>query len=338
MKSVFEMTGVERAAALLVALGPEIASDIMRHLDEESIEKISLEIAKINRLTSEDKEDLIGQFLIDLRKSGSFLYGGESRARELLIESFGEEKAERIIKKLTKIDAEKEFDFLKDVDTDIIAAFLNKEQPHVAAVTLSYLPPEKSASVLKALDPEIAKSSAIRMAKMNKVSPEALAGVARALKKRYNDHLKNKHEFHEAGGIDTLSEMMKYMSGDEERRLMNFFDKSIPDISNRIREKIFTFENIINLNNSEIRILIDEINDDHLIAKALKGAGDEIRFKILRNMSQNRATDIITDMNAMGPIRLNEVEDCRRIIVTIMRELSDNGVISLTKDKEIYIE
>ncbi len=128
------------------------------------------------------------------------------------------------------------------------------------------------------------------------------------------------------------------MKGDAESNLIKNFDQTNPELSEQIREKIFSFENILNLNNSEIRILIDELNDDFILAKSLKGAGDEIRFKVLRNMSQNRATDVITEMNEMGPIKLSDVETARREIVFIMRELHDNGVITILKDKEPMVE
>ena len=132
-------------------------------------------------------------------------------------------------------------------------------------------------------------------------------------------------------------DILKHMPGDDERKIIEDIEAVLPNVSSRLREKIFAFENVVNLSNAEVRILIDEIKDDALIAKALKGAGDEIRFKFLRNMSQNRATDILSDMEAMGSIRLTEVRESRDRIVLIMRALDDNGAIRL-RGGETYVE
>ena len=338
MKSIFEMSGAERAAALLVALGPEIASNILRHLEEESIEKISLEIAKFDSLSSDEKENLIGEFLIDLKKAKSGIYGGENKARELLIEAFGREKADELLIKIKAVNVEKEFDFLEDVDTELLVTFLKDEHSQTLAVALSYFKPEKSAKIIEALEPKKAKEIALCMAKMSDVNPEAVSSIAIGLKEKYKNYLKNAQSFKSIGGINSLTEILSFMNGEEEKKIMGFFDHSMPDVSKQIRDKIFSFDNIVNLNNKEIRILVDEINDDSLIARALKGADDDIRFKFLRNMSKNRATDILSNIDDLGLIRLDEVEECRDKIIYVMRTLNNSGIIILKKDREIYVE
>ena len=166
------------------------------------------------------------------------------------------------------------------------------------------------------------------MAKMDRVMPDAVAGIAKTIRKKYQEY-RNKNQGLTTGGLDTLIGILQHMPADDERKIVKELEIAMPTVSQQITEKIFAFENVENLTNQEIRILIDEINDDHLLAKSLKGATDEIRFKFLRNMSQNRATDILSDMDAMGVVRLSEVEDCRAKIVSIMRTLDDNGVINL---------
>ncbi len=338
MKSIFEMTGVERSAALLVALGPEIASDIFKHLDEESIEKISLEIARIDRLSPGEKEDLIGEFIIDLRKAGSALYGGENKAREMLVQAFGDEKSDDILNRLVIVDPEKEFGFLKEADPEIIIAILKDEQPQTISVALSFLPSERTALVIDKLDKKKAKDIIVRLAKMEGVNPEAAAGIASVLKKRYREQMMQKRSENSPGGVSSLSEILSFMSGDDESRIVRHLELTNPGVMDHLTRGIYLFENAANLSNSEIRILIDEINDDALIARALKGAGDEVRFRFLRNMSQNRATDILNDMDAMGPVKLKDVEDCRSLIVEKMRQLHSSGLISLRGDREVYVD
>ncbi len=328
MKDVFDMSGVERAAALLVAMGPKVASEIMKHLDEASIEKITTEIAKIDRLTPQEREELIGEFLIDLRREKRRLRGGEGTAREILTKTFGEGKADQILSKFTNIDVDKEFADLSEIDDQALVSFLKDEHPQTIAVAMSFLAAEKSAAIMSALDRARAKEVALRMARMDTVMPEAVAGIVKTIKKKYQEYLK-KNQGLTAGGLDTLIGILQHMPADEEKKIMEDLEISMPSVSSQITEKIFTFENVVNLTNQEIRLLIDAIDDDALIARSLKGAGDEVRFKFLRNMSQNRATDILKDMEFMGVVRLSEVEDCRRKIEGILRTLDDNGVINL---------
>ncbi len=337
MKSIFEMTGPERAAALLIALGPDIASEIIKYLDQESIKRVTEEIAKIESLTVEDKEDLIGEFLIDLKKRKGAIFGGDAVARDMLVAAIGEEKARDVFSRLTRKDLERGFEFLNEIDSEILISFLQNEHPQTIAVTLAHLPSSKSAEILKSLASSVAREVAKRLAKMEKTSPEAVLEIARVIRKKY-EHLKSSGKYEIAGGVDTLVSILNHMTGEQEKMLMSHFEKTMPSIAEEIRDKIFTFENIVNLTNEEIRILIDEIKDDQIIARALKGAGDEIRFKILRNVSRNRATDILTDIDTMGPLRISEIHEARDAIITVMRELNDYGAISVRKEREKYIE
>ncbi|OHD68725.1 MAG: flagellar motor switch protein FliG [Spirochaetes bacterium RBG_16_49_21] len=309
----------------------------MKHLDEESIEKLTQEIAKIEKLTSQGREELIGEFLIDLKKEKRRLKGGEGAAKEILTKTFGKEKAERILEKLSPIDVDKEFTSLAEIGDEALVSFLKDEHPQTIAVALSFLPPEKSAAILKALGPETVKEVVLRMAKMDKVMPDAVAGIVKTIKKRYKEYQK-KSQGLSAGGLDTLTDILRHMDPENERKIMRDLEINLPEVSRQIQEKTFAFENIVYLTNNEIRIIIDEIRDDRLIAMALKGSGDDVRFKFLRNMSQNRATDVLMDMDAMGSVRLSEVEDCRRQIVSIMKSLDENGVISLKRGDDIYVK
>ena len=338
MKPVSEMNGTERAAALLVALGPEVAAEILKHLDEESVDRIATAMALIDRILPEDREDLSGEFLLELRRRRGHMSGGENRAREILRDAFGPERAEEILSKVTRSNIKSEFDFLKEMEPEVLAGFLREEHPQTIAVTLSLLPPANAASILTQFPPELSRDSALRMARMKGLSPDAAAGIARSLKKRYREFLQKGQQREKAGGLDTLLDIMGHMNMEGENRLMHLFDNQNPVLAKQLRERVFTFENIVNLTNIEVRILLDEIKNDHIIARALKGAGDDIRFKIVRNMSQNRATDVVNDMNAMGPVRLAEVEEARGYIVSIMRTLNDNGVISIRRDGEVYVE
>ncbi len=338
MKSIFDMSGTEKAAALLMILGPDIASDIMKHLDEASIEKLSSEMIRMKSLPAGEKEDLFGEFLIELKRSSKQTYGGKNRARKLIADTFGEEKAEELINKIENRDAEAAFKFLDEADDRDFVSLLKNEQPQVIALVIKYVNPKKAGFLMKSLDSGTAKTVALRIAKMTPHSPEAAVAVARAMKKRYNEMKKRGAGDEHANGIESLISIISHMSSEQEKKILQSMDISMPHISREISERIFSFENILNLTNVEVRILIDEINDDYLIAKALKGAGDEIKFRFMRNMSQNRATEILGEMDLLGPVKLSEIDECRNRVVDIMRVLNENGVISLRRSGEIYVE
>lgn len=338
MKPVGEMTGTEKAAALMVALGPDVASEIMRHLDDASVQKIASEIAKIDRLSPEDREELVGEFLLDLRKTRGASYGGENVARDLLESAFGEEKSKEILGRLSRKDLEKGFTFLAEIDSALLVSFLQDEHPQTIAVTMAHIPARKAAEVLKALPSDMAREAARRLATMERTSPEAVIEISRVLRRKYDRIMASGQDLESTGGVDTLVSILNFMSGDQERTLMDYFDSSMPDISQEIRDRIFTFDHVVNLDNREMRVLIDEINDDSVIARSLKGAGDDVRIKFFRNMSRNRATDILSDIDAMGPVRLSEIQSSRDVIVSVMKELNDMGVITVKKEKEEYVE
>jgi len=338
MRSLFEMTGTEKAAALLFILGPEIASEILRHLDEDSIEKLSAGMVRMQSLPKEEKEDLIGEFIIELRKSKKNTTGGINQARKMIVDAFGEDKADELIKKIENRDTEAGFKFLNELEDMQLVNLLKDEQSQMIALVLKFISPQKAGMVLKNLPPEKSRDTGVRLARMKNPSAEAAVAVARALKKRCRDIQRIDNEQGIMGGVESLAGIMSHMSSEQERNLLKGMDIVVPNLSKEIMEMIFTFENIANLSNKEIRILIDEINDDFTIAKSLKGAEDEIKFKILRNMSQNRAEGVITEMSAMGAVRLKDVEECRDYIVEIMRELNENGLIVLRRNGEVYVE
>ena len=332
------MSGAEKAAALMVAIGPENASMVLKHLDEDSVTKIVPFIARIETLSVEDKEEIICELLNEIKKIKKTTSGGESVARELLTKSLGEKKTKAIFDKLERKDIKKGFDSINHIDPESLVTILQDEHPQIIAATLAYLPPKKSAEILKHLPSYMAKDISLRIAKMDTTSPEAIREIVKGIKNKYEKNIQSTNDYEAAEGVDTIVEILNNMAGDDERRLIDHFDDTIPIVADKIKEKIFTFDYILYLNNMEIQILIDEIDDDYMIAKAIKAAGDEIRFHLLRNMSQNRATDILTDMDSMGPITMNEVEEARGKIIAIMRNLKDNGIIAIRKEKEKYIE
>jgi flagellar motor switch protein FliG len=338
MKHVEEMTGIEKAAMFLIAIGAEVASRVMAYLDEKTVFKIAQEIVTIDDLTVKQKEDLMGEFLLDLKKNKNAVYGGENVARGMLVTAFGEEKAENIFNNITHIDIEKGFTFLKNIDPDILTSLLENEHPQTITATLYYLSPVQNAKILKNLPTFLTKDIIKRMAKIERPSPGAVLEIVHVLRNKYEKLRTSAIKAEKADGISTLIDIMSQMNPDQEKKLKEYLYLKLPAISDKIKERLFTFDAVINLTHREVQILIDEINDDYIIAKSLKGAGDTLRFKFLRNMSQNRATNILHEMDSMGPVRLSEINEARNNIVQIMRFLNDNGSIIIRKEQERLVE
>ncbi|MBN1500792.1 MAG: flagellar motor switch protein FliG [Spirochaetes bacterium] len=338
MKSFDDMTWTEKAAALMIVVGRDTASEIMQHLDEETVFRISCEMSKIDKLTPEDREELLGEFLIEMKNQKFSVKGGDEVAKKMLIDSLGIDKAKKIYSRINPVKAEKRFEFLNDLDEDVIFNLLKDEHPQAISVAMVYMNRLKAAKVLKLLGRDLSKDVALRIAKMDKLSPEAVDQMAVNLKKKYEKSIQRGTASSQYQGLDKLAEIMNHLDGKTEKDLMSYLDVNLPGHAEEIRNKIYTFDHILTLTNKEIRILIEELNDDSLLSLALKGAGDEIRFKFLRNVSNNRATDILDSMNLLGAVRLNEILEARQEITSLMRELNDNGVIHIRKSDEKLVE
>ena len=336
-KSIYNMNGIERAAAFLTVIGEEAASEIFKNLDEDSIIKLSEEMSKIRNFSAAEKEDLFGEFYLALRDESSNEIGGAGKARRFLESAFGIEKANEIFYKLKIKNIGKEFDFLKEVDPEITAMLMQDEMPQTIAVALFHLAPELAVQIMKALPLELKKSVAVRLAKINKIAPDAALRIAETLKERYHKQIQNGGNLAESGGIDNLAQILNYMTYSNERQLLKNLDEIVPDISNQVKNKIYSFDQILDLSNKDIRLLIDHVGSDKLIALALKGLGDDMRFKFFRNLSENRAQDMLEEIRILGMVRSTEAEEARDYIIQVMRRLDETGLISIKREGETYV-
>lgn len=338
MSLLEDMSGPERAAALLVAVGPESAAEILKHLDEKDIELISAEIAKTGSLTAEERAELLTDFYVSLKKARLKKGTGKEGARSILEKAFDEDTSARIMKKVSAKDLDSEFAFFQNADAAIMLKVLEKEAPQMIAVILSYLPSAVSAGVLKNLPKDKAKAVALRIARLDTVAPEAVLDVARRLKTAYKQQEANMQRQANHSGVESLTQIISHMGYADGRQLMENLDAETPEISQSIRDKAMSFDSVLGMTNSEIRELIDAVGDDVLIATALKGADEDIKFRFLRNMSRNRAEDIINDMNQMGAIRKSDAEAARVEVAKSIRLLFESGVIRFQKADDTYIE
>ena len=329
------MTGASRAAKLLLALGPQQAGNILRELDIADIEKLVNEMAQIKKLSAEEKNEILAQFNKTLEEFDPSLRGGPDKAREILTSALGSDKARDILSKMDRQDLIKDFEFLEQIDPHLLATALAAEHPQVAAVALSCIKPKVAAMVMKQFEPEFRSQTAIRIARTSRTHPEAVQRVARVLREKFEK--RTDEMYSETGGAEALANILNHMDRQTEEGLLGKLDKEAPDVFENVKGLLYTFEELLNLETREMRLLLSNVNDDFIVAASLRGAGDDLRRHFFNSLSQNRAADVLEEMDHRGPISVREINEARTYILNIARKLDEEGTIVIKKEREDYV-
>ncbi|EMK05642.1 MULTISPECIES: flagellar motor switch protein FliG [Leptospira] len=326
---------IRKSALLLLSLNKEDAAKVLSKLDDSMIEEIVLEMAQIKSISKKEKEEVLLEFKNSVLPDEGEIKGGIDAAREILRQSLGKEKAENILGKLSRKDIEDDFSFLSEAEPGVLASLLQHESPQTIAVTLAFMTPKKAADILKFFPGELQAGVAYRLANTTKTHPDAIKEIARVLKKKYEQ--RDRSEYSEAGGAEALANILNHMDKSQEESILKELEANSPELAKQVKEKLYTFEDVLGLDQKEMRILINRIGDDNCLSMALRGAGDELRNHFLSAMSRNRATEILDMMEIRGKLTLREIGDARNIIVNLVRELEEEGTIFVKKDGEEYI-
>ncbi len=324
--------GAKKAAVLLLSLGKEEAAKVMSHLDDKMIEEVISEMSRIRSVSKIEKEKILHEFRETI---GSNQGGGMETARELLSRSVGTQRADEIFKKIEKKDVQNDFEFLNEVDPKIIYTLLSGEGLQTIAVSLAYIHPKKAADVLRLFPHADQSKIALKLASTSKSHPEAVIEIAKILKKRYLE--RDKSELSEAGGAQSLANILNHMDKEVEDTILRNITEEAPDVAHQVKDMLYTFEDILNLENKEMRTLLTRLNGNELLTLALRGAGDEMKRHFFGAMSQNRASDIIEEMEQRGKVTLREINQARNEILKIGRKLEELGLIILKKRKDEFI-
>ncbi len=323
-----EMSGVQKAAILLIALGPEKSAKIFKHLKDEEIEELTLEIANTRSVTPQVKEEVISEFYQICLAQQYIAEGGIGYAKELLEQSFGAEKASDVISKLTASLQVKPFEFVRKTDASQLLNFIQDEHPQTIALILSYLSPAQSAQVIGALPPDKQADVAKRIAIMDRTSPDVIKEVERVLESKISSLVNQDYTI--IGGVDSIVEILNTVDRGTEKHIMETLEVDEPELADEIRKKMFVFEDILLLDDRAIqRVLRDVDNSD--LSMALKGANEQVQAAIFKNMSSRLAAMIKEDMEFMGPVRMKDVEESQQKIVNIIRKLEDSAEIVISR-------
>ena len=325
---VSDIPGRRKAAILLVMLGPEKAAQVMKHLDEADVEMLTIEIANLGKISDEEKKAVLQEFSEILKAREMITTGGIEYAKKVLEKAFGPEKAMKIIERLVSSLQVKPFDFVKKADPLQLVNFLQNEHPQVIALVLSYLEPGVASQILGALPEELQMEVIKRIALLERTSPEIVREIEKSLEKKLSGIVSQ--QFSKVGGIETAAEIMNNIDRQTEKAIMERLSQESPELAEEIRRRMFVFEDILKLDDRSVQLVLREVDTKDL-AVALKGASDEVKEKIFKNMSKRAAQLLKDELEYMGPVRVKDVEEAQQKIINVIRRLEEAGEIIIAR-------
>ncbi|MCA0754033.1 flagellar motor switch protein FliG [Paenibacillus sp. N4] len=322
------LTGRQKAAILLITLGPDVSSQIFRHLREEEIEQLTLEIANVRKVDSLDREMILSEFHQICMAQEYITQGGITYAKDILEKALGEQKALEVINRLTATLQVRPFDFARKAEPAQILNFIQNENSQTIALVLSYLQSEQASHILSSLPQEKQADVARRIALMDSTSPEVISQVERVLEQKLSATVTQ--DYTNAGGIDSIVQILNGVDRGTERTILDSLEIQDPELAEEIKKRMFVFEDIVNIDNRSIQRIIRDIENADL-QLALKVASEEVREAIFRNMSKRMAETFKEEMEFMGPVRLRDVEEAQTRIVATIRRLEEAGEIIIAR-------
>lgn len=326
--SVGELDGLQKAAVLLITLGPEKAANIFKHLKEEEIEQLTLEIANTRSVSPSQKEEVLNEFYEVCLAQQYIAEGGIGYAKDLLQKALGEEKAKDVLGKLTASLQVRPFEFIRKTDASQILNFIQDEHPQTIALILSYLSPSQAAGIVGSLPPDKQTDVAKRIATMDRTSPDVIKEVEDILEQKLASLVSQDYTI--VGGVDSVVAILNTVDRGTEKHIMENLEIEEPELADEIRKKMFVFEDILMLDDRSIQRVLREVENSEL-AVALKNANEEVQNVIFNNMSTRLVDMIKEDMEYMGPVRLKDVEEAQQKIVNIIRKLEDSAEIVISR-------
>ena len=323
-----EITGVQKAAILLIALGPDKSSNVFKHLKEDEIEQLTLEKANTRSVSPAMKDAVLDEFYEVCLAQQYIAEGGIGYAKDLLEKALGSERAKDVIGKLTASLQVRPFEFVRKTDASQLLNFIQDEHPQTIALILSYLSSNQASAIISALSPEKQTDVAKRIAQMDRTSPDVIKEVEKVLEQKLASLVNQDYTI--VGGVDSIVDILNTVDRGTEKHIMESLEIEDPELADEIRKKMFVFEDILSLDDRSIQRVLREVDNNEL-AVALKGSNEEVQNLIFSNLSKRLATMIREDMDFMGPVRMKDVEEAQQKIVNIIRKLEDSAEIIISR-------
>ncbi|MEW8971305.1 MAG: flagellar motor switch protein FliG [Mesobacillus sp.] len=323
-----ELTGKQKAAILLISLGPDVSASVYKHLSEEEIEKLTLEISGVKKVDSMAKEEILEEFHSIALAQDYITQGGIGYAKTVLEKALGTEQAAVIINRLTSSLQVRPFDFARKADAGQILNFIQNEHPQTIALILSYLDSAQAGQILSELPQEVQADIARRIAVMDSTSPEIINEVEQILERKLSATVTQ--DYTQTGGIEAVVDVLNGVDRATERTILDALEIQDPELAEEIKKRMFVFEDIVTLDNRAIqRVIRDCENEDLMLA--LKVSSDEVKEIVFKNMSKRMVETFQDEMEFMGPVRLRDVEEAQSRIVAIIRRLEEAGEIVIAR-------
>ncbi len=331
MRRKEELNTKQKAAIVMMVIGPEHSGQVLKHLKEDQVEQLTIEVARLDRITPEQRESVILEFH-ELALAQDFIAeGGLDNARQVLESAFGGERAKDMLDKIVTAMQIVPFDFLKRADPNHVLSFIQDEHPQTIALVLSYMPVSGASIVLSKLPEALRGEVAGRIAGMEQTPPEVIRRVEQVLEKKLSSMLSQ--EMQQAGGPKALVDLLNRVDRSTERLIMDSITESNPELADTVKNMMFVFEDIVQLDDRAVQQILKEVDIKEL-ATALKGISAVVQEKVFKNMSERAVGMLKEDMEFMGPIRIKLVEEAQQKVVSIIRRLEESGDIVLGRSGE----
>jgi flagellar motor switch protein FliG len=320
--------GIRKAAILLIILGDQVSAELLREFDEDEVQAIGREVARVSSISAEQSETVLEEFHQMILARDYVLKGGVDFARKILINAFGPEQAKKVLDRLlATIGTEvASFDALQKADPQQLSKFIHSEHPQTVALILSHLNPTQAAALLTSLPAEMRADVALRMASLDQISPEIISKIAAII----GSKLKALGEFSREsyGGVRAVAEIFNRLDSNTSKEMLDKIEEQDPNLVETVRHLMFVFEDLLLIGQEGVKEVLSRV-DRKLLTVALKGTSDQLRNHFTGCMSQRGAEMLREDMDALGPVKIKEVEAAQQQIIAIVRQLEADGTISL---------
>ena len=323
-----ELSNQEKVAILFIALGTEYSAKLFQHLDDEEIEKITLEIANHKQVSAEQKAAVISEFYQMAMAKDYISSGGLEYAQNVLEKALGSEKAMDIINRLTTSLQVRPFDFLRKTDPSQLMNFIQNEHPQTIALIMAYLDPDQAATVLGSLSPDAQADVAKRIAQMDRTSPDIIREIERVLERKLSTLVTQ--DFTSAGGVKAIVEVLNRVDRTTEKSIIETLEVDNPELAEEIKRLMFVFEDIVQLDDRSLQMVLREVDTKDL-SLALEATPQEVADKVYKNMSKRAADMLREEIEFMGPVKIRDVEEAQQKVVNVIRTLEDKGEIVVSR-------
>ncbi len=331
-----KVAGARKAAVLLLSMGADEAAGILRYMRRSEVEAITVEIAKLKRVDPSLQDEVLNEFYHLSQADRQIAEGGADLAKDMLERAFDDQRAGEIMHRLRNFLQKRPFEILRKVDASQVSALVQDEHPQTIAVILSYTEPAQSAAVLAALPGDLQTDVARRIALMGRPAPEVIKEIELLIEQKLSDIAADEASGG-TGGLNVIVPILNNTERAAERQIMSALDEQDPDLAENIRNRMFVFENIVQLDDRAIQKVLRRV-DNKTLALAMKGAASDIADRLMKNLSQKAAELLKDDIDVLGPVRIRDVEQAQREIVNIIRQLEDAGEIIISRgEKDDFI-